>query len=221
MDACVFNGCGAFLVVMVATSLWLEESGSIYDRDEDFVFPKPTLIPTQPAVWWTPVVLSPGLKRLELKADYSVSSNAKNRNMLGITSMPASWIGVRRSSSSSLLVPGVHFSVVTEFLSYQCSYYKHSFNWSMHQSLHRIFNLKRNPDYYTWTPSRTKRRNQWQYWILAVVSRCCSWCTAWNRCGRNFSCFVARWPLVTDKHFLCPWSGYQSLYFLFGTSLSG
>jgi hypothetical protein len=63
--------------------------------------------------------------------------------------------------------------------------------------------LKRNPIYYTWTTSRTKR-NQWQYWILAAVSRCCSWCTAWNRYGRNFSCFVARWALVTDKHFLCP-----------------
>jgi hypothetical protein len=30
------------------------------------------------------------------------------------------------------------------------------------------------------------------------------WCTAWNRYGGNFSCFVARWELVTDKHFLCP-----------------
>jgi hypothetical protein len=56
----------------------------------------------------------------------------------------------------------------------------------------------------TWTPSRTKRRNQWQYCILAAVSRCCSWCTAWNRYGSNFSCFVARWVLVTDKHFLYP-----------------
>jgi hypothetical protein len=52
-----------------------------------------------------------------------------------------------------------------------------------------MFHLKGNPNCYTWTPSRTKRRNQWQYWILAAVSRCCRWCTAWNRCGRNFSCF--------------------------------
>jgi hypothetical protein len=55
------------------------------------------------------------------------------------------------------------------------------------------------PTYYTWNPSRIKRRNQWQYWILAAVSRCCSWCTAWNLYGR-----VARLALVTDKHFLCP-----------------
>jgi hypothetical protein len=67
-----------------------------------------------------------------------------------------------------------------------------------------MFHIKRNCYCYTWTPSRTKRRNQWQYWILAAVSRCCSWCTAWNRYGRNFSCFVARWALFTDKHFLCP-----------------
>jgi len=26
-----------------------------------------------------------------------------------------------------------------------------------------------------------KRQNQWQCWIPAAVSRCCSWCTAWNR----------------------------------------
>jgi hypothetical protein len=56
-----------------------------------------------------------------------------------------------------------------------------------------------------------KRRNQWQYWILATVSRCCSWCTAWNRYGRNFSCFVARWALVTDKHLCVPKFCYQSV----------
>jgi hypothetical protein len=61
---------------------------------------------------------------------------------------------------------------------------------------YRMFHLKSKPNDYTQTPSRTKRL------ILAAVSRCCSWCTAWNRHGRNFSCFVARWALVTDKHFL-------------------
>jgi hypothetical protein len=71
-------------------------------------------------------------------------------------------------------------------------------------ALYRVFYVKCNPNYHAWTPKRTKRRNQWQYWILAAVSRCCSWCTAWNRYGRNFSCFVARWTFVTDKHFLCP-----------------
>jgi hypothetical protein len=45
-------------------------------------------------------------------------------------------------------------------------------------SLYSVFYLKRNSNYYTWTPSRTKRRSQWQYWILVAVSRCCSWCTA-------------------------------------------
>jgi hypothetical protein len=57
-----------------------------------------------------------------------------------------------------------------------------------------VFHLKRKPNYFTWTPSRTKRRNQRQYWILAAVSRCCSWCTAWNRHGRNLSC------LSLDEH---------------------
>jgi hypothetical protein len=69
---------------------------------------------------------------------------------------------------------------------------------------YRMFHLKRYPNDYTWTLSRTKRWNQWQYWIFAAVSRCCSWRTAWNRYGRNFSCFVARWALVTGKHLLCP-----------------
>jgi hypothetical protein len=54
------------------------------------------------------------------------------------------------------------------------------------------------------TQKKKEIRNQCQYWILAAVYRCCSWCTAWNRCGRNFSCFVARWALVTNKHFACP-----------------
>jgi hypothetical protein len=67
-----------------------------------------------------------------------------------------------------------------------------------------VLHLKCNPNYYTWTPSRTKRRNQWQYWITAAVSRCYSWCTAWNGYGHIFRCPVARWALVTDKHFLCP-----------------
>jgi hypothetical protein len=62
--------------------------------------------------------------------------------------------------------------------------------------------LKHNPNYYTWTSSCTKQWNQWHYWILAAVFRCCS-CAAWNRYGRNFSCFVTWWVLVTDKHFLC------------------
>jgi hypothetical protein len=65
-----------------------------------------------------------------------------------------------------------------------------------------VFHLKRNPNYYTWTPSRIKRRKQWKYWIIASVSRCCSWCTAWNRCGPNFTCLVAPSAPVTDKHCL-------------------
>jgi hypothetical protein len=67
-----------------------------------------------------------------------------------------------------------------------------------------MFNLKHNTNYHTWTLQRTKRRNQWQYWIIAAVFRCSNWCTVCNRYDRNFSSFVARWALVIDKHFLCP-----------------
>jgi hypothetical protein len=31
-----------------------------------------------------------------------------------------------------------------------------------------VFHIKRNTNYYTWTPSLTIRRNQWKYWILAA-----------------------------------------------------
>jgi hypothetical protein len=62
-----------------------------------------------------------------------------------------------------------------------------------------------------WTPSRTKLRIQWQYWILAAVFRCCSWGTAWNRYGRNFSCFVPQWALVTNIPCV-PKYCYQSVY---------
>jgi hypothetical protein len=62
-------------------------------------------------------------------------------------------------------------------------------------SVYRVFHLKRNPKYYTWIHSRTNGRNQWRYWIPAAVSRCCSWCIAWNRYCRNFSYFVTRWAL--------------------------
>jgi hypothetical protein len=54
------------------------------------------------------------------------------------------------------------------------------------------------------TLSRTELRNKWQYWIIAAVYCCCSWCTAWSRHDRNYSCFVARWALVIDKHFMWP-----------------
>jgi hypothetical protein len=37
-------------------------------------------------------------------------------------------------------------------------------------SMYRIFQLKHNPNHYTWTPSCTKWWNQWQYWIPAAVS---------------------------------------------------
>jgi hypothetical protein len=79
--------------------------------------------------------------------------------------------------------------------------------------MYRMFHLKCNPNYFTWNPSHTKWRNQWEYSMLAVISRCCSWCTAWNQYCHNLSCFVAWWALVTDKNFLC----YK---ILFGVSLS-
>jgi hypothetical protein len=63
--------------------------------------------------------------------------------------------------------------------------------------------FKFNCNYYTWTPSCTKLQNQWQYWILAAIFCCCSWSTALNWYGYNFSCFVTWWAPVTDKHFPC------------------
>jgi hypothetical protein len=36
--------------------------------------------------------------------------------------------------------------------------------------------------------------------------------TAGNRYGREFSCFVSLWALVTDKHFLRPECCYQTMY---------
>jgi hypothetical protein len=78
--------------------------------------------------------------------------------------------------------------------------------------IYRVFHLKRNPNYYTWPLSHTKRRNQWQYWILAAVSRCCSWCTAWYRYGRNFNSRVARYALVTENTSCVPKQCHQSVY---------
>jgi hypothetical protein len=72
--------------------------------------------------------------------------------------------------------------------------------------------LKRNPNYCTWTRSRTKRWNPWQYWILAAVSRCWSWCTAWNRYD------VISAVLSLDEHLsqtntsCIPKFSYQSVY---------
>jgi hypothetical protein len=52
-----------------------------------------------------------------------------------------------------------------------------------------VFRLKCNPYYGTWTVLRTERPNQWQFWILAALSRICNWCIASNRYGRNFKLF--------------------------------
>jgi hypothetical protein len=40
--------------------------------------------------------------------------------------------------------------------------------------------------------------------VLQSVSRCCSWCTFWNRYSRNCSCFVARWALARNQHLQRP-----------------
>jgi hypothetical protein len=77
--------------------------------------------------------------------------------------------------------------------------------------MYRVFRLRCNLNYYTWTPSRTKWRNQWQYWVLAAVYRCC-WSTATYRYGRNFGYFVPLWALVTGKHSNVPKFCYQPLY---------
>jgi hypothetical protein len=74
---------------------------------------------------------------------------------------------------------------------------------SQSRPIHSV-SLQRNPNYYTWTSSRTKPRNKWQYWIYEAVSSCRSW--QWGREGRKLRCFVA---LVKDEHFLCY---YRSVY---------
>jgi hypothetical protein len=60
-----------------------------------------------------------------------------------------------------------------------------------------ITQFEGNPNLYTRTPSLIKRRNQWKYWILAAVSLCCSWCTAWNR---QFTAVILT-ALSLDEHF--------------------
>jgi hypothetical protein len=88
--------------------------------------------------------------------------------------------------------------------------------------LYRAFPVKRNPNYYTWTPSRRNRRNKWLYWILAALSRYFSWCTASYRYGRNFSCSVARWALCHRQTLPVSRNFATSLCIvLFSTSLSG
>jgi hypothetical protein len=72
--------------------------------------------------------------------------------------------------------------------------------------------------YDTWTPSRTKRRSQWQYWILAALSRWCSWCAAWNMYYPYVSCFVARWALVTNTSCVPKCFTGPCIVVLFGTS---
>jgi hypothetical protein len=45
-------------------------------------------------------------------------------------------------------------------------------NISYLKVLYRMFHLNRNHKYYTWTPWRTKQRNQWQYWVSSgLVTR--------------------------------------------------
>jgi hypothetical protein len=119
-----------------------------------------------------------------LKSDIAATLQTKN---VGNCSYSQTGHGAAHLHDNSWITGCMYAELQTEFMS------KYS-----------VFHLKRNPNYYTWTPSRTKPRNQWQYWILAAVSRCCSRCTAWNMYCRNFSCFVARWALVTDKNFLWP-----------------
>jgi hypothetical protein len=50
--------------------------------------------------------------------------------------------------------------------------------------------------------THTKRRSQWQYWILAALSCSCSLCFALHRYGLNFSCIIAWRAFITDKYFL-------------------
>lgn len=54
------------------------------------------------------------------------------------------------------------------------------------------------------------RRGQWQCSVLPAASPSWSWCSAWNRHGSNWGCFVARWALVTNK-FCVRKCSYQSV----------
>jgi hypothetical protein len=77
--------------------------------------------------------------------------------------------------------------------------------------LHRMSYLKSSPNYFTRSPSHIKRQEQWEYWITAAISRCCSWCTVLNRYGCTSSWFVFQSPFVTDEHIQCPEVRYKSL----------
>jgi hypothetical protein len=59
-----------------------------------------------------------------------------------------------------------------------------------------MFHLERSFSCCTWNPWSTKRRGQWQHWILAAVSCCCTWCGAW----RLYSCNFTRWALITNTY---------------------
>jgi hypothetical protein len=81
----------------------------------------------------------------------------------------------------------------------------------------KLFNLKRNPNYYTWTPLRIRRKPM-------KIPNLCS-CTSllqlmhWNQYGRNISWCVVRWTFVTHKHFLYPEMLPHGVVFI-GTFLS-
>lgn len=81
--------------------------------------------------------------------------------------------------------------------------------------------LKRNAKYYTWNPSIGKRRNQWLHWILAALSRCCSWRTACSWCSGDLSCFASRPSLITNSSVSRSVVASQRNIVLFGTSLAG
>jgi hypothetical protein len=82
----------------------------------------------------------------------------------------------------------------------------------------KIFLLERDPNHYTRTPWRIKRRKQRQRWILAVVHRPSLQLIrdAWIWCGSIYSCFIARWALAVSW-VLIP----HITAILHGTSLSG
>jgi hypothetical protein len=46
-------------------------------------------------------------------------------------------------------------------------------------------------------PFTHRTTKQWQFWILASVSRCRRWCRKFH--GRSFNCLVARWLLACHR----------------------
>jgi hypothetical protein len=89
----------------------------------------------------------------------------------------------------------------------------------LHAILSLMFHLKGNPNNNTWTPFSHKMTEPIAILNSCSHTPCCSWCTAWNRYSRNFSCYVTQWALVTNTS--CVLKFCYQFVVLFSTSLQG